>query len=153
MRSLLHTLVGLALLMSAIVRAGPSEDALRVGEESLAAGDRQAAKTTWLNAYNERATANTATDETCATLLEKVGQLCLEDGDAQTAHAIYEKLLPLRESLSGAGGTEIAKVMVTCAELIVITGGDSTRAERLSKEAVTIFEKAGGQFDGERFKP
>lgn len=148
----LRAWLGLSLALATTVLAGPTEDALRVGEESLAAGDRQAAKTTWLNAYNERATAETATDETCAKLLQKVGELCLEDGDARTALAIYEKLLPLREALSGANSTETAIVSVTFAELIVTTGGDTTRAERLSKEAAATFEKAGKDFDPHRFE-
>lgn len=126
--------------------AGPTEDALRIGDEALAAGDRQSAGTTWVNAFNERATANTATDETCAKLLERAGKLFMEDGNSGAAFGVYEKLFPLRENLSGKDSVETAKIAVRYAELTVMNGGDTTRAERLAREATATFQKAGPEY-------
>ena len=59
----------LLAISAALAGAGPTEDALRVGEEAFAKKEYASAVTTWTNAYNERATAGTADDETCATVL------------------------------------------------------------------------------------
>ena len=146
------TLLSLNFLGAFGVTAGPTEDALRIGQEALAAGERQSAQVTWINAYNERATAETATDETCAQLLENAGKLFMEDGNPQTALGVYEKLLPLRQALNGKDSIEAAKVSVLLAELIVLNKGDTTRAERIARDATATFQKAGPDYVQNEFE-
>jgi tetratricopeptide (TPR) repeat protein len=132
--------------------AEPAEEALQAGKEALAKGDSEAAKRIWLEAYNERAKDDKANDEASAKLLEQVGPLLIKEGDAVTARQIFERLFLLRQELGNVEATTMATTAVTLSELIVTTGGDTTRAEQLSRESARVFEEAGSDFDGQRFE-
>lgn len=123
--------------------AGPTEDALRVGEEAFAKKDYGSAVTTWVNAFNERAAANTQNDETCATLLSKAGMLLSQLGRFKDSLGCYEKLLELREKLNGSDSLETQKVKPPLAAQIGNTGGDLERAENLLRESEAALAKGG----------
>lgn len=147
-----HWVAGaVAFVGAATALAGPTEDALKFGEDALAKGDRVSASTTWVNAFNERATANTANDETCAKLLWNAGTLFAETGNPQAAAGCFDKLYPLRVNLSGLKDPESGKVGSRFAAALVNSGGDLDRAERLAREAVDILSQAGDEQRKEAF--
>lgn len=126
--------------------AGPTEDALRVGEEALAKKEYSSAITTWTNAYNERATANTANDETCAKLLLNNGQLLGQLARYKESAICYENLLILRSKLNGETHPETQKVKALLAAQTSNSGGDVDRAEKLVREAEEALSKAGNEY-------
>ena len=125
--------------------AGPSEDALRVGEEAFAKKEYSSALTTWVNAYNERASADTANDETCAKLLSNTATLLAQTGRNKDAAVCYENLLKLRQKLSGPGNLEAEKIKSLLAAQISSSGGDIDRAERLVRESSEALANAGDE--------
>lgn len=141
------SIIALLALGGGDVLGGPSEDALRVGNEAFDKKDYTSALTTWLNAYNERATANTAIDETCAQLLERASNLMsLIPGNSKPAAAAMEKLLALRETLSGKEHMDTLTVKSKLSVQLANSGEDLERAQILAQEAATGFEKAGPDF-------
>ncbi len=123
--------------------AGPTEDALRVGEEAFEKKDFSSATTTWANAYNERAKADTADDETCAKILSRLGSLLAQLGRPKDSVVCYESLLQLRTKLSGPADPETQNVKALLAAQITNSGGDVARAEGLARSAVEALTKAG----------
>lgn len=123
--------------------AGPSEDALRVGEEAFAKKEYSSALTTWVNAYNERAAADSATDETCAKLLANAASLLALSNRNKESAVCYENLLKLREKLSGADNIETLRVKTLLSAQISNAGGDLERAEQLVRESLASLEKMG----------
>lgn len=141
------SILALLALVGGSLIGGPSEDALRVGIESFDKKDYTSALTTWLNAYNERATANTANDETCAQLLDRAaGLLALIPGNEKQAAAAMEKLLLLRETLSGKEHTDTLMAKSKLSVQLANSGADLERAQSLAQEAAQGFEKAGPEF-------
>ena len=138
-------LPSLLLLLACGIRvfAGPSEDALRVGEEALAKKDYVSALTTFVNAYNERASAGTANDETCAKLLQNAGLLMAQTSNNKDAVTCFENLLKLRTQLSGVEHAETARVKSLLSAQIANAGGDLERAETMARDAATLFAKGG----------
>jgi len=130
--------------------AGPTEDALRVGEEALAKKEYGSAVATWVNAYNERATANTANDETCATLLMKAGSLMAQLGRFNESSNCFELLFKLRSLINGPMHLETEKVKALLAAQIANSGGDLERAEALARESVKAMDKAGDEYFDDR---
>ena len=102
MKKRFTSIIALLALGGGDVLGGPSEDALRVGNEAFDKKDYTSALTTWLNAYNERATADTANDEPCAKLLTRSAGLLTQSSRYKEAVVCLENLLKLREKLSGA---------------------------------------------------
>lgn len=141
-----------ALLLStaAVCFAGPTEDALRVGEEAFEKKEYASALTTWINAYNERATADTANDETCAKLLTRSAGLLMQSSRYKEAVVCLENLLKLREKLSGADNLETYRVKSMLGAQISNSGGDVDRAERLVREAAEALAKAGDEHIDDR---
>ena len=135
--------IAIATAIDSSAIAGPSEDALRVGQESFDKKDYSAALTTWVNAYNERATADTANDETCAKLLTNAASLLAQTGRYSEAAKCYENLLSLRTKLGGGTSPEAFKVKALLAAQISNAGGDIERAEKLARESVEGLEKVG----------
>ena len=141
------SIIALLALGGGDVLSGPSEDALRVGNEAFDKKDYTSALTTWLNAYNERAEAKTATDETCAQLLDRASNLMsLIPGNSKPAAAAMEKLLALRETLSGKEHPDTLTVKSKLSVQLANSGEDLERAQILAQEAATGFEKAGPDF-------
>ncbi|MBX7207835.1 MAG: tetratricopeptide repeat protein [Verrucomicrobiaceae bacterium] len=140
----------LLAISAALAGAGPTEDALRVGEEAFAKKEYASAVTTWTNAYNERATAGTADDETCATVLLKLADLLVQVGRAKEAVVCYENLLVLRRKLGGEENLEMHKAKRALAAQIANTGGNLDRAEQLAREAADGFGKLGGESSEDR---
>ena len=141
------SILALLTLVGGRVIGGPSEDALRVGIEAFDKKDYTSALTTWLNAFNERATANTANDETCAQLLDRATNLLiLFPGNEKQAAGALEKLLALRETLSGKEHTDTLMVKSKLSVQIANVGGDLDRAQSLAQEAAKGFEIAGAEF-------
>jgi tetratricopeptide (TPR) repeat protein len=130
--------------------AGPTEDALRVGEEAFAKKEYASALTTWVNAYNERATADTANDETCAKLLMNAASLMAQTGRSKESAVCYENLLKLRQKLNGAESIEANKIKSLLAAQISNAGGDIDSAERLARESAAALEKAGDEHFDDR---
>ena len=137
----------LSLLLSSMTPAGagPTEDALRVGDEAFDNKNYSSALTTWVNAYNERATADTANDETCAKLLTRAAGLLAQTGRYKEAVTCLENLLKLREKLNGAADIETQKVKSLLGAQISNAGGDVDRAERLVRESAEALAKAGDE--------
>ena len=145
MRHIPSILAVLSLLVSRTF-AGPSEDALRVGEEALAKKEYKSALTTWVNAYNERASEDTANDETCAKLLENAALLLSQTGQTKDAVVCYQNLLKLRAKLAGSEDAPVvARVKCVLAAQFANAGGDLEQAEKLVREALASAEKSGDQ--------
>jgi tetratricopeptide (TPR) repeat protein len=142
------TALSLLLVFSCcgLIWGGPSEDALKIGDEAYANKDYKSALTTWINAYNERQTAKTANDETCAQLLARLGDLLGRTGSSKLAVDVYEKLLVLRGALSGKDNPETQKIKNFLLVQIANSGGDLDRALLLAQEAATFFGNAGPNF-------
>jgi tetratricopeptide (TPR) repeat protein len=106
--------------------AGPTEDALRVGEEAFAKKEY-------------------ANDETCAKLLMNAASLMAQSGRSKESAVCYENLLKLRQKLSGADSIEAQKVKSLLAAQISNSGGDIDRAEQLVRESSEALAKAGDE--------
>ncbi len=149
------TLIALVILSISVptwtIQAGPTEDALKVGKDAFAAGDKESAITTWINAYNERAVAKNAEDATCAELLQNAAKALTEVGRHPNALDCYEKLYPLRINLNGPKDPKTASVARLLAELLIDTGGDVDRAERLILEAQESLKGTGDEYLADRF--
>lgn len=130
--------------------AGPTEDALKVGEEAKARGDYTGAVTAWVNAYNERSMANTANDETCAKLLFEAGSLFSALGRHEESRSCFEKLVALRTKLNGDQDPATAVAMSRLAAAIANGGGDPDKAESHARLAEELLAKAGDSFVAER---
>ena len=137
----------LSLLLSPVMpaAAGPTEDALRVGQEAFDKKEYGSALTTWVNAYNERATADTATDETCATLLTRAAALLAQTGRYKESATCLMNLLKLREKLNGPEDLATQKVKSLLGAQISNAGGDVDRAEILVRESAEALAKAGDE--------
>lgn len=144
----------LFMILTAVttVIAGPTEDALRIGEEAVAKKDYTSAVTTWVNAYNERATADTANDETCAKLLSSAGDLLAKLNRFKESAICYENLLKLREKISGLKHPDAEKVKSLLAAQIANSGGDLDRSERLSRESLEALTQAGDAYLDDRLQ-
>lgn len=146
MRHILSHLAPLALL-STLSFAGPSEDALRIGEEAFQKKEYTSALTTWVNAYNERAKEETANDETCAKLLENAASLLSQTGQTKEAANCYNNLLSLRKKLAGTEETPaIARVKCLLGAQIANAGGSLDQAEGFVREALATAETAGDPY-------
>lgn len=146
----LLALICVLMLARTLSVAGPSEDALRLGEEAAAKQDYVSAITTWINAYNERSTAGTANDETCAKLLFKAGTLLSNHGRYQDARNCLDKLVALRRQLNGPEHPDTAIALSRLAANTANGGGSLDEAESLSRQAVDALAKAGDERLGER---
>jgi tetratricopeptide (TPR) repeat protein len=142
----------LFVLGSGLVWGGPTEDALRIGDEAYAKKEYNSALTTWINAYNERLNAKTANDETCAQLLQRAGDLMSRSGSAKLAADVFTKLLALRETLSGKDNLETVKVKNLLAVQLANAGGDLEVALQLAQETATFYGKAGAEFTEEHLQ-
>lgn len=138
------------LAIGSLGHAGPSEDALRIGQESFDQKDYTAALTAWVNGYNERAAADTANDETCAKLLTNAASLLAQTGRYKEAAKCYENLVSLRTKLNGATSPEVFKAKALLSAQISNSGGDVEVAEKLAREAVDGLTKAGDDHVGDR---
>ncbi len=148
------TLFFLTLILSPVPAtiAGPTEDALKLGIEAEKKKEYDSAVQTWVNAYNERATAKTATDETCAKLLENAGRVMAERSNHTAAANCFQMLLALRAALNGERSPEAAVVMARLAAQTANADGDLDKAEQMARDAESILTRAGDAFFDDRIE-
>ena len=116
--------------------AGPTEDALAYGEKALKVGEVQSALTTWLNAYNERASEKTEKDETCAKLLWNIANVAGQVSQAELAQQCLEKLVNIRRGLNGKTHVETAKAEARLVTVVASIGKDLDLALKIAKESL-----------------
>ena len=124
------------LLVTGLLRADPTEDALKVGLEALDKGDRTAAATTFVNAFNERAAARTEKDGTCMLLIASAGRLFADGGKADVAATCFERLYAISLALNGPSHPDTITIGVHLAHYLGRAGMNTEMAKRLCVEGM-----------------
>ena len=116
--------------------AGPTEDALAYGEKALKIGEASSAVTTWMNAYNERASEKTEKDETCAKLLSNLADVYGQLSQFDVAQQCLERLVGIRRELNGKAHPETAKAEARLVTVVASIGKDLDLALKVAKESL-----------------
>lgn len=134
-------LILLALGAPHLLRADPTEDALKIGMESLDKDDKQAALTTFLNAYNEAATLRVERTPTCMLLLAYGGKMLSDAGQAAPAALCFERLYSISVELNGNTHPHTILTAVHLAHYLGRAGQSMDRARRLLQEALIAYRQ------------
>ncbi|MBL9129560.1 MAG: hypothetical protein JNG86_00060 [Verrucomicrobiaceae bacterium] len=135
-RRLVPILIALVLTHLQVLRADPTEDALKIGLEALDKGEAQSALTTFLNAYNERASARTERDATCMLLLAHAGKLLSNSNQHPAAAACFERFYGISVALNGNTHPHTVIAAVHLAHYLGRAGQSMDFGKRLCQEAM-----------------
>lgn len=130
------SLVASALLAAGALRADPAEDGLKAGLEALEKGDRNTAAMTFINAFNQAATAGRDKNATCMLLISSAGRLFAEAGNTQTAAQCFERLYAISLAIHGPTDPHTVTLAVHLAHYLGRAGMNMELAKQFCVEGM-----------------